>query len=209
MPAAPSGTATIDNCGGNGTASTGLGTSSWTTANEQCVAQEVADSLFFMSYGYKVSHPYTAAVTIPTASVGSQPNYINANNYQVAGAASTIGSTSVNGAGLGQPGSGGVTGDARATNINAVETGRDLWLDYLTDHVRASAAAFVNWFCDQGNQVAPKGIDLTTGKPFDTEITNDVTSWGFGRLNCDGGSGTTYSSTITSVVVDPGPPNNE
>jgi hypothetical protein len=166
-----------------------------------------------MSYGYYASHPFTASVTIPTAAVGSLPSYIqNASNYEVVGTASTIGGAGVNGGNLGQPGSG-VTGDPRASNPNAVQTGRDLWLDYLTDHVRASAAAFVNWVCDSNDRVAPKGIDLTTGVSFDTEITNDMSAWGFGRLNCDayGTSGTssTYAPAISSAVIDPGPPNNE
>lgn len=216
VPAAGSATATIDNCGGTGATTTGMGTSTYTAANEQCVDQELANSLFFMSYGYYVSHPYTAAATIPTAAVGSQPSYIdNASNLQVAGNASTIGGVTVSGAVLGQPGSGGVTGDPRATNASAVETGRDLWMDYLTDHVRASVAAFVNWVCDEGDEIAPKGLDLTTGVPIDTEITNDITAWGWGRLSCDGGTGafggktSTYTSTITSVIIDPGPDNNE
>ena len=58
-----------------------------------------------------------------------------------------------------------------------------------------------------------KGVDLTTGVPFDTEITQDVTNWGFGRLNCDGGvvggHSPTFTTPITSAIVDPGPPNNE
>ena len=213
VPAAGSSTATIDNCGGDGTASTGLGTSSYTASNEKCVAQEVADSLFFMSYGYYASHTFTAAVTIPTSSVGDQPNYINnATNYQVSGVASTIGGTAVSGPVLGQPGTGGVVGDPRATNSAAVQTGRDLWMDYLTDHVRASAAAFVNWLCDSGNHVAPKGLDVTTGGQLDKEITNNITAWGWGRINCDGetgGNATTFTSPITTAVIDPGPPNNE
>ncbi len=208
----------IDNCGGNGTTATGLGTSSWSTANEQCVAQEVADSLFFMSYGYYSTHTYTAAVTIPTGTVGSSPDWILEGtpghgaatpNYEVVGTASKIGGVTVTGAVTGQPGAG-VPGDARSSNTNAVLTGRDLWLFYLSDHVRASAAGFVNWVCDAGNEVAPKGLDVTTGVPLDTEITNAVTAWGFGRLNCDSGSTTTdYGSTITTAVIDPGPPNNE
>jgi hypothetical protein len=202
----------VDTCGGNGTATTGLGTSSYTAAAEKCVAQEVADSLFFMSYGYYVSHPFTAAVTIPTSTVGDAPNYIVASNYEAPGIASTIGGIAISGPNLGQPTA--VTGDPRANNtIAPVQTGRDLWLDYLTDHVRASAAAFVNWVCDSGNDISPKGIDLTTGVPFDTEITQDVTNWGFGRLNCDGGvvggHSPTFTTPITSAIIDPGPPNNE
>ena len=171
-----------------------------------------------MSYGYYSTHTYTAAVTIPTGTVGSSPDWILEGtpghgaatpNYEVVGTASKIGGVTVTGAVTGQPGAG-VPGDARSSNTNAVLTGRDLWLDYLSDHVRASAAGFVNWVCDAGNEVAPKGLDVTTGVPLDTEITNAVTAWGFGRLNCDSGSTTTdYGSTITTAVIDPGPPNNE
>lgn len=203
-----------DNCGGTGSTTSGLGTSTYTPANEACVAQEVADSLFPMSYGYYVSHPYTAAVTIPSsAGGGTSPSYIDNSNYQVVGNASTIGGTVVSGPGLGQPTA--VSGDPRADNSNAVLTGRDLWMDYLTDHVRASAAAFVNWACDLNDYIAPKGLDLTTGVPIDTEITNALTSWGWNRISCDGGTGvvggrgSTYTSPITSAIIDPGPPNNE
>jgi hypothetical protein len=224
----------IDLCGGNGTSSTGLGTSSYAatpnsanidpasdaayTSNEQCVAQEVADSLFFMSYGYTISHPFTAAVTIPTTAAGSVPDYIIGTNYQVSGAPTKINGSTVTGAVLGNPSA--VTTDPRAGNVNAVLTGRDLWIDYLNDHVRASAAAFVNWVCDAGNEVDPKGIDLTTGQPFDTEISEAFTAWGFPRLNCDAdgtsGDNTTYAPTIDinagqvgGPIIDPGPPNVE
>jgi hypothetical protein len=214
IPAASVSSYTIDNCGGNGTDTTGLGTSSYTAAHEACVAQEVANSLFFMSYAYTVSHPYTAAVTIPTSAAGSSPGYIQGSNYEVLGTPSTIGGVAVSGTNLGQPTA--VSGDPRANNTLApIATGRDLWLDYLTDHVRASAAAFVNWVCDENDEISPKGVDLTTGQPIDTEITNAISSWGFGRLSCDGGSGavgargSTYTSPITSVIIDPGPPNNE
>ena len=206
-----------DNCGGTGVGS-GLGTATYTASNEKCVDQEVADSLFFMSYGYSVSHVYTAAVTIPTAAIGSSPSYIdsNATNYQVGGNPSTIGGAPVSGAVLGQPGAfGAVAGDPRATNSSAVQTGRDLWLDYLTANVRASAASFVNWVCDEGDFISPKGVDLTTGAPIDNEITSDITGWGFGRLSCDGGTGaynvrgSTYTAPISEAVVDPAPFNNE
>ena len=214
VSAAAAASAPTDNCGGTGVGS-GLGTATYTVANEQCIDQEVADSLFFMSYGYFISHPFTAGVSIPTAAVGALPSYIQASNYQVAGNPSTIAGASVSGSVLGQPGTGGVAGDPRATNSAAVQTGRDLWLDYLTANVRASAAGFVNWVCDEGDQITHKGVDLTTGTPIDTEITQAITSWGFGRLSCDGGTGaygvrgSTYTSAITSAVVDPGPPNNE
>ncbi|HUB70655.1 MAG TPA: hypothetical protein VL984_09545, partial [Acidimicrobiales bacterium] len=227
----PGGTATTDDCGGNGTSSTGLGTSSYTTTNEACVDQEVADSIFFMSYGYYASHPFTASVTIPTSAVGSSPGYLDqgfvtsgtAFNYEVVGTATTIAKDTVSGPYLGLPGTGGVAGDPRATNAIAVQTGRDLWMDYLNDHVRASAAALINWVCDYDDYVAPKALDQTTGLPYDQEITNDITAWGWGRLSCDGGSGafgvsgSTYTAPITGTagsgngapIIDPGPPNNE
>jgi hypothetical protein len=208
----PSGDATI-NCG-DGTGDTGLGTSGYTSTAEKCVAQAVADSIFFMSYGYTASHPYTASVTIPTASAGSQPDYFTGTNYEVEGYATTIAGKTVNGQLLGQPGAG-LLGDPRSSNTAAVPTGRDLYLDYLTSNVRASAAAFVNWVCDEGDQIEPKGVDETTGVPYDTEITQDIGAWGYGRLSCDGGTGAygaagaTYTSPITAPVIDPGPFNNE
>jgi len=220
---ASSATATVDNCGGTGATTSGLGTSTWTAANEQCVYQEVADSLFFMSYGYLASHPFTASVTIPSVANGNNVNWIykmpqaattapqlSAASYQVKGAISTIAGQQVSGPVLGQPTP--VIGAPRANNPSAVLTGRDLWIDYLSDHVRASAAGFVNWFCDAGQNILPKGFDNTTGAPYDTEITQDITAWGFGRLNCDLGSTTapvTYTPAIASAVIDPGPPNNE
>ena len=205
---APVASATMDNCGGTGPGS-GLGTATWTAANEQCIYQEVADSLFPMSYGYFASHPFTASITLPTAAAGSSPNYIYGSNYQVKGTAGTIGGAAVSGSDLGQLTA--VPDDPRANNVNAVQTGRDLWADYLSDHVRASAAGFVNWFCDQGQHVEPKGFDNTTGLPYDTEITNAITAWGWGRLNCDAepsGNGS-YGPAVTTAVIDPGPPNNE
>jgi ABC-type phosphate transport system substrate-binding protein len=231
---------TIDNCDGSGVGS-GLGTSSYGntpqspySSNEQCVAQEVADSLFFMSYGYYFSHPFTAAVAVPTEAQGTSPSYIDltigsasGDLYEVGGSASTVGGATVNSTDLGQPGTGGVTGDPRATPGSGVLTGRDLWLDYLVDHVRASTAAFVNWVCDYSDYISPKGADLTTGQPIDNEITSDLGAWGWNRLSCDGGTGafagrgSTYTSPITNTtgtyngvgytepVIDPGPPNNE
>lgn len=238
---------TIDNCGGSG-AGSGLGTASYGNAptgknpgtgltwasNEQCVAQMIADSLFPMSYGYYFSHPFTAAVSIPTGAQGTNPDYIDltpgtasGDLYEVGGSATTIGGAAVSGSDLGQPGTGGVTGDPRATPGSGVQTGRDLWLDYLIDHVRASTAAFVNWLCDYNDYISPKALDQETGQPIDNEITAAVQSWGWQRLSCDGGTGafgargSTYTSPITNTtgtigstaytepVIDPGPPNNE
>jgi hypothetical protein len=214
-----------DQCGGTGPGS-GMGTATYgaaysglaqnplPTTNEQCVAQEVADSIFFMSYGYSVSHTFTADVTIPTAAAGSTFNYLYlTTNYEAADIPSTIGGVPVTSLLLGQPTA--VAGDPRANNAGAVGTGRDLWLDYLGDHVRASAAGFVNWACDLGNELFNKGIDLTTGAPLDTELSNSLTSWGFVRISCDGGTGafgargSTYTPAITQAVPDPGPFNNE
>ena len=89
-----------------------------------------------------------------------------------------------------------VTGDPRGQNTGAVATGRNLYLDYIPGHVRASAAGFVNWVCDAGNTLEPKGVDETTGVPYDTEVTQDVTAWGWNRISCDLGTGTSYSPAI-------------
>ncbi len=233
---------------GDGLGDTGFGTAKYdatgtynfgTTSPQQCVAQEVADSIFFMSYGYYVSHPYTASLTIPTAADGSSPDYIECESlqpasatgcpftdltatggeeYQVEGTATTINGQDVSGPNLGSPVA--VTGDPRGQNAGAVATGRNLYLDYIPGHVRASAAGFVNWVCDAGNTLEPKGADETTGVPYDTEITQDVTAWGWNRISCDLGTGTSYSPAISfttgsgasdtnGAIIDAGPPNNE
>ena len=49
--------------------------------------------------------------------------------------------------------------------------------------VRASTAGFLNWICD-ANSSFTKGVDLSTGKNYDTELTTLINNtYGFIRLD--------------------------
>jgi hypothetical protein len=65
---------------------------------------------------------------------------------------------------------------------NFYPTARTLFNIYRTDTVRASTAGFLNWICDSNTDFT-KGIDNSTGKNFDTELSTLInTTYGFVRL---------------------------
>jgi hypothetical protein len=66
---------------------------------------------------------------------------------------------------------------------NSYPTARTLYNIYRTDTVRASTASYLDWQCDS-NHLFTKGLDLSTGKNYDAEITTTIqNTYGFIRLN--------------------------
>jgi hypothetical protein len=117
-------------------------------------AIEVATSLYIESNGVFNTNPYAAASTINGTSYSG--NKVNENET-----ATTTGNL------LG----------------NKYPTARTLFNIYRTDTIRASAGGFLNWVCDS-NVNFSKGLDNSTGKNFDTELTTAISAtFGFPRLN--------------------------
>ena len=117
-------------------------------------AIEVATSLYIESNGVFNTNPYAAASTINGTSYSG--NKVNENET-----ATTTGNL------LG----------------NKYPTARTLFNIYRTDTIRASAGGFLNWVCDS-NVNFSKGLDNSTGKNFDSELTTVITAtFGFPRLN--------------------------
>jgi hypothetical protein len=117
-------------------------------------AIEVATSLYIESNGVFNTNPYAAASTINGTSYSG--NKVNENET-----ATTTGNL------LG----------------NKYPTARTLFNIYRTDTIRASTGGFLNWVCD-ANVNFSKGLDNSTGKNFDTELTTAISAtFGFPRLN--------------------------
>jgi hypothetical protein len=84
---------------------------------------------------------------------------------------------------------------------NTYPTARSLYNIYRTSTVRASTADFLNWICDSNN-VFQKGVDLSTGKNYDQEITTAIqTTYGFIRLTDATASPNNSCQLITSVAA--------
>jgi hypothetical protein len=192
-----------------------IGTSAYTQSVEGCVADEVANSLFFMDYGYTFSHAQTATVTIPDYTQGDVPSWINDLQDAANGSLTLNGSPwQIKGSNTKMANTHGASVPVSGSDLTTLASERGLYLDYLADstssvsEVRASAAAFVNWVCDAGNVIAPKGLDPTTGVPFDTEITDAISGWGWAQNNCDAGytpgsPPTASGPAISSALPDP------
>ena len=117
-------------------------------------AIEVATSLYIESNGVFNTNPYAAASTINGTSYSG--NKVNENET-----ATTTGNL------LG----------------NKYPTARTLFNIYRTDTIRASAGGFLNWVCDSHVNFS-QGLDNSTGKNFDSELTTVITAtFGFPRLN--------------------------
>ena len=117
-------------------------------------AIEVATSLYIESNGIFNTNPYSAASTINGTSYSG--NKVNENET-----ATTTGNL------LG----------------NKYPTARTLFNIYRTDTIRASTGGFLNWLCDANTNFS-KGLDNSTGKNFDTELTTVISAtFGFPRLN--------------------------
>jgi hypothetical protein len=203
-----------------------IGTSKYTQTVEACVATEVADSLFFMDYGYTSTHPNTVSLELPDFTQGNTPSWINDLydfNNGIGSISSLNGSAwEIEGTNTEMDTTGGVTVPVTGANEGSLASTRGLYLDYLPatvpvgdsvgpNPVTASSAGFINYVCDAGNQLYPKGVDQTTGVPFDTEIHNAIADWGWQQDNCDqqttsGGVTTFTGPQISSAVTDPANP---
>ena len=70
-----------------------------------------------------------------------------------------------------------------ATETASLATFRNIFNAYKTTNVKASVAGFLNWICSTND--ADHGVDLTTGKNYNTELTSTIgTKFGFPRLAC-------------------------
>ncbi len=120
--------------------------------------------------------------TVDQAIEASTTLYIESNgvyNTNPYAAATTIGGTSFTGFKLNMNGVSATTPNELG---NTYPTARTLFNIYRTSTIRASTGGFLNWICDGGVNFA-KGLDNSTGKNFDTELTTIIaTQDGFPRL---------------------------
>ncbi|MGO9584343.1 MAG: hypothetical protein ACLP36_16240 [Acidimicrobiales bacterium] len=125
-------------------------------------AVELGASIYFMSNGVYTTNSYAKQVTVcSTVACGT-------------------GSTSVSYAGQKMQ-ENAITATSGTILADTYPTTRTLWNAYRTGTVRASTAGFLDWVCDS-NVAFQKGRDNSTGKNYDTEITNLInTQFGFIR----------------------------
>jgi hypothetical protein len=116
-------------------------------------AIEAATTLYIESNGVYTTNPYAAAVTIDGTSFTGTKIPEN-----------------------------GVSAGAPTELNNSLPTARTLFNIYRSDTVTASTGGFLNWICDS-NINFTKGLDNSTGKGFDGELTTVIsTNNGFPRL---------------------------
>jgi hypothetical protein len=116
-------------------------------------AIEVATTLYIMSNGVVVTNPYAAAATINGVSYSATRVFEN-----------------------------GVQPTTPKLLGNNYPTARTLFNIFRPDAVKASVGGFLNWLCD-GNTNFSKGLDNSTGKNFDAELSTTISSvFGFPRL---------------------------
>jgi hypothetical protein len=138
-------------------------------------AIEVATTLYIESNGVYNTNPYAAASSIDGTSYAGVKVEEN-----------------------------GVSPTVVTQQANTYPTARTLFNIYNTTSVRASTGGFLNWICD-GNTNFSKGLDNSTGKNFDTELTTIITgTFGFlPRLTDE-----TSAPTIGTPADNQAAPNN-
>lgn len=137
-------------------------------------AIEVETSLYIESNGVYNTNPYAAATTI---------NGVTYSGVKV--------------------GENGKTTTTANLLTNQYPTARTLFNIYNSNTVRASAGGFMNWICDSNTNFS-KGVDNSTGKNFDTELTTTIgTVFGFPRLTDE-----SAAATIATPADNVPAPNN-
>jgi hypothetical protein len=169
------------------------------TGNASLVFAEnqLAASIYYMSFGVNLTKKYTGQVSLPTGCTGS---------------GCTIPSTSatkltVDGIAASEkcdfPDPGICTGPGGTAPVNGqsdLTTARQLFNVVKVDTIRGSVAGFMNYVCD-ANNMAEYGTDLTNGKNYGQEVSQAVTnSFGFPYQNCASDS----SGNDIDVFVAPG-----
>lgn len=157
-------------------------------------AVELATALYYVSYGVYKSNPWEKSVILTVG--GAKYNSLAAAHSTGAVLASFPGQlVSLN------------TQFESTQNIlgQTFPTARELGNIYLSTAlsglpgtgVRASTAGFLNWICDS-NSSFTKGVDLSNGKNYDSELTTLINNtYGFFRLDDVNSS---VCPMITSVV---------
>ncbi len=154
-------------------------------------AVELATALYYVANGIYNASPYQSSVALTTSGVKNNPT-LKAFPGQLVGLNTQFPSE---------------------TNIfnQTFPTARELGNIYLStaltgvanSGIRASTAAFLDWICDDNNQIQ-KGKDLTNGLNYDTEVTNLInTSYGFIRLDDSSPSPNNNACPMITSVVFP------
>lgn len=178
-----------------------------TTANYVAQSNQVAATLYYVSYGVSQWRPYTSSVTVPqqpnaapiSGAKTSSANILNVNNVTPSTACAL-------------PNSGGCFDNANPPNaVTQIATARKLYniVNPVTPTatltgLTASTGGFLNWICDTDPAKANHGKDLTTGKNYADEIDYTInTQFLFPRVPC---LGTTSAPVIPIVAAGATPP---
>jgi hypothetical protein len=160
------------------------------TAQAADEAAEVASTLYFISNGVYNSNVHSRVVTVPNGSGGSV-------NYAAV-------KTELNGV-IANSCISDVLAQCTEWN-NDFPTARTLFNIYRSDTVRASAADFINWICDNSGGTGgqeTKNVDYNTGVNYNLEVTSTIqTLFGFIRLT-DGSSSTFGNNECPLINVAP------
>ncbi len=154
-------------------------------------AVELGTALYYVANGIYNASPYQSSVALTTSGVKNNPT-LKAFPGQLVGLNTQYPSE---------------------TNVynQTFPTARELGNIYLStaltgvpnSGIRASTAAFLDWICDDNNQIQ-KGKDLTDGLNYDTEVTNLInTSYGFIRLDDSSPAPNTNACPMITSVVFP------
>lgn len=93
-----------------------------------------------------------------------------------------------------------VTASPSAETGKTIVTWRGLFNIYRSDALRASVAGFLNWVCDTDASNVNHGVDLTTGKNYNAELTNTIsTQFVFPRVACSAGGPPISAGQITDM----------
>jgi len=140
-------------------------------------ANQVAASLYYISYGVSQWRPYT--FTAPPAPGGTT----------ISGRLTKINNVSA----------------SPAVELSGgIASVRGLYNIYKSGSLRASVAGFLNWVCDTDPTKVNHGLDLTTGKNYSTELTNTIsTQFVFPRVPCAvDGSGNSIPPITAGQITD-------
>lgn len=165
----------------SGTSATLTGTAANVNAENQLAA-----SLYYISFGVALSHKYTAQTSLPTGCKGSAcvvPSFPG-NQMTVDGVVASQKCA------FPDPGiCTTTTGGAPPNGNNDITTARQLYNVVKVDTIRGSVAGLMNYICD-ANNASEYGTDLTNGKNYSAEVVSTVVNnFGFPYQNCAQDSG--------------------
>lgn len=158
-----------------------------TTAALVAQGNQMASTLYYLSYGFSQWRPFTATITQGARTTAA--NLLSVDNVTPSTACAI-------------PNSGACFTNANVA-VAQITTARRLFLVVRTDRLRASTAGFLNWLCDTDPGTVHHGRDHTTGQNYSAEVDYTInTQHLFPRVPCLG----TASAPVVPFVGKGTPP---